>query len=83
MEENLQGRIIALELMMRGFLTKEALGAPDSLGAIDQMARELILSLQIVGRPADAHADAVFAEAGDAIRREMAQVRLRVEATLS
>ena len=47
----LQGRIIALEFLMRGLLAIEAMKRPDPIASLHETKSALYASLQTLGRP--------------------------------
>lgn len=81
--ENLQGRIIALELLMRCWLTGEAMSSDDPLTTIQAMRDEMLGSLQNTTRPIDDASDAIWGEAADALNDTFEQAAVRVRYHLS
>lgn len=76
--EPLEGRIIAIELMMRGLLYEWCERA-GSLNDLAKVRDSLLGSLQNVDRPADERADRIWAEAIQAIRDTFANLENRAE----
>lgn len=81
--EHLQGRIIALELLMRSWLAGEALAADSPLSAIEAMRNDTLATLQHVNRPINEEADAIWGEAADALNDHFEQAAARVRYHLS
>ena len=79
----LQGRIIALELFVRGLLTDFALQSDDPAAFVDRMGPEMRDSLQQVKRPRGDEVDAIWSEAMAALDDQIDQVALRVQNILS
>ena len=75
---HLQGRIIALEFMMRGFLVGEMMKKQDPLSSLSEFKSGLFASLQHLDRPLDERSDAVWSEAVAAFEQLFAQTAQRL-----
>ncbi len=76
----LQGRIVALDLVVRALLTQSVMEAPgDPLERLGQNQQAMKQSLQHINRPIGEYEDAVWAEASDALDMLFANVRMRIE----
>lgn len=80
--DNLQGRILAEEMISRMVLVGFVSSQKDPLAAIKQMKHDFISSLQILERPIGPGYDEVWEEAAKAIELTFEQAQLRVENAL-
>jgi hypothetical protein len=76
---DLQGRIIALELMMRAWLAGEALKKPDPVSSLRETKSALYTSLQGIDRPYDEVSDAIWSQAIEALDLLFEQAEFRVK----
>ena len=77
---NLQGRIIALELLMRGFIAKTAGDSQpgDPIAFLDEWKKAMFQSAQNLNRPVDEYADDVWGEAISALNLTFDSVKERL-----
>jgi len=78
----LQGRIIALELVMRAWLTGEALKKPDPVSSVSETKAALYASLQHLDRPHDETSDAIWSKAVEALDLLFEQTEERVKSRM-
>ena len=78
----LQGRIIALELIMRDLLALEAMKEADPVSSLRGTKSALHASLQTMGRPYDETSGAIWSEAVAALDRLFEETELRVKGRL-
>lgn len=76
--EHLQGRIIALELFMRGVLANFVAEDDDPEATIQRLRSEMIGSLQHVERPLNDAADRIWGHAADALHMQFDEVLNRL-----
>ena len=79
---DLQGRIIALELMVRSWLAGEAMKKPDPVSSLRETKRALYSSLQNLDRPHDETSDAIWSEAVEALDLLFEQTEMRVKSLI-
>jgi hypothetical protein len=60
--EHLHGRVVALELMVRGFITELAMRHPDPASRVVGWRRDTLAAQQHVARPFDEASDAIWAK---------------------
>lgn len=75
---HLQGRIIALELVARAYLTGEALQGNDPITHVRSMRRSFFGSLQHVERSTDEASEQIWEEATQALTELFDQTERRV-----
>ena len=76
--DTLQGRIIALELITRGLMTKIALDSNTKPSVyIEGWRKEMFSSLQLMERPYDAESDRIWAQAVAALNLQFDEVAKR------
>ncbi|MEA1015588.1 hypothetical protein [Sphingosinicella sp. LY1275] len=79
----LEGRIVANELFMRAVLTGLVANASDNpLATLAATRRDMMSTLQLLERPVNDHADAVWDAAVTAIELQFAQVENRIKDAL-
>jgi hypothetical protein len=76
--EHLHGRVVALELMVRGFITELAMRHPDPASCVAGWRRDMLAVQQHVGWPFDEATDAIWAEAVTALNALFDAVETRV-----
>ena len=76
--DQLQGRIIAQELITRGLVCSFVMDFDDPETALQKLRQELLASLQHIERRVDEESDAVWGHAADALNLEFDQVAKRV-----
>jgi hypothetical protein len=77
--EHLQGRIIALELFIRAFLTDFVMDRyEDPEDGVERLHRDFVASLQHLERPLDDVSDRVWAHVANAIDAQFEGVAMRV-----
>lgn len=76
---HLHGRIVALELMLRGFMAERALASADPAASLREWESGMMESFQHSSREVGDYQDAVWAEAVDAMRYQFREVRKRVD----
>jgi hypothetical protein len=74
----LQGRVVALELLVRALLTDFALKSTKPLASARNLQQEFLSSLQHLQRPVGDYEDAVWASATDHMREALDQVIQRI-----
>lgn len=77
-QEEMQGRIIALELLMRGLLTDVTCRNSQPLKTAKRLSSEFLASLQNINRDVSEYDDRVWERAADAMRSTFDQVIQRV-----
>jgi hypothetical protein len=75
---HLQGRIVALELLMRNVLATEVIKTSDPIRSLQQTKNVLFGSLQKAERPADETFDAIWSEAVEALKMTFDQTEIRL-----
>ena len=80
--DQLQGRVIAQELITRGFLCNLVMDFDDPEAALENLRRQMLASLQHIERPVNEESDAIWCHAADALNREFNQVATRVHNNL-
>ena len=77
--QRLQGRIIALELLVRGLLTNFACDNKRPLATAKKMKSEFLASLQNIDRQIGVYEDTVWEAASDQLHLTFDQVIQRIE----
>ncbi len=76
--EKLQGRIIALEILMRGFIWNLVSEYDDPKSALERLKSGMLASLQHIERPLNESADATWGHAADALCEQFDAVAHRI-----
>lgn len=77
--EDLEGRIIALELLMRGFMAQVAIeNSENPAEFVRGWKSEMLGSLQLMDRPIGDHEDAVWEKTADALNVAFDNVEARL-----
>ena len=76
---HLQGRIIALEVLMRGFLTDLAMKSDTPQVRAATMRKAFMASLQHLERPVGAAHDQIWSEAADALNLQFDCIETRLQ----
>jgi hypothetical protein len=79
LEIDLQGRIVALEILVRGYLFNVVSESADPVQAVADLRQMMTMGFQTVGRPIDEYSDAVMEAAGKAINSQCDEVLKRIE----
>jgi hypothetical protein len=74
----LQGRVVALELLVRALLTDFALKSSKPLASARDLQQEFLSTLQHLKRPVGDYEDAVWESATDHMRQALDQVIQRI-----
>lgn len=74
----LQGRVVALELLVRALLADLALKSTEPLARARGLQREFLSTLQHLKRPVGEYEDAVWESAEDHMRQTLEQVVQRI-----
>ncbi len=74
----MQGRIIALELLVRGLLAEAVNRTDQPVEAATRMKSSMLASLQNVTRPVNDYSDQIWEAAADALRRQLDDVIHRI-----
>jgi hypothetical protein len=74
----LQGRVVALELLVRALLADFALKSSEPLARAKGLQQEFLSTLQRLNRPVGEYEDAVWESAADHMRQTLEQVVQRI-----
>ena len=77
-DAHFQGRIVALELLIRSLMTGVVMDAGRNSVFVGEMRDEMLASLQLIQRDIGPYEDAVWSEATDALRSQFFEVGKRV-----
>jgi len=80
-ETTMQGRILAVELLVRGLLTEKLVSQPDPPEAGERLKSKCLASLQHIEQPAEEYSDQVWEAAANALRLQFDQVIRRLAST--
>ena len=75
---HLHGRIVALELLLRGIMTRSVMEDGKGSDFVAELRDEMLASLQLIQRDVGAYEDEVWSAASDALRSQFFEISKRV-----
>ncbi|MER8394942.1 hypothetical protein NKH10_23990 [Mesorhizobium sp. M1340] len=80
---SIQGRIIAIELLMRGLLAAHITQQSEPLVTLSTTRQSFFATLQNLERPIDSEADLIWEKAADALEETFRELEIRVRSIVA